>query len=285
MSSRADPQTPALPAALEAIARRRAEVAAGGSRRLLTLILVLVVLWSLAQVDWSEGLFRTGGLAVFQDLLAGLLTPNLSAEIVGRAIEAAWVTVVFAVGGLTLALLGGLPLGILASGVLVRDSRRRAASIAFGRGLLAALRSVHELVWAWLLVAAIGLTPFAAIFALAIPYAGILGRIYADLLVDQPEAPLRALRSNGASGGAVLLYGHLPMALPDMVSYTFYRFECALRASAIMGFVGLGGLGFEIQLALDDLAYSNVSTYLIALIVLIAAVEAWSGLVRRELVR
>ena len=278
------PRTPALPAALEAISSRQREAVGSRGRGLLSLILLAALAWALLQVQWSDGLFRTGGLSVMRDLVAGLLSPNLSADIVSRAVEAAWLTVVYAVAGLSLALLAGLPLGIVAAGVLVRDPARRRASVTLGRSLLAAMRSVHELVWAWLFVAAIGLSPFAAIFALAIPYAGILGRIYADLLVDLPEAPLQSLRASGARESEVLLYGRLPMALPDMVSYAFYRFECALRASAIMGFVGLGGLGFEIQLALDDIAYSDVSTYLIALIVLIAGVEAWSALVRRELV-
>jgi phosphonate transport system permease protein len=149
--------------------------------------------------------------------------------------------------------------------------------------VLAWLRSIHELVWAWLFVAAIGLSPFAAIFALALPYAGILGRIYADLLNDVSPGPLRALRAAGAGETKVLFYGRLPMALPDMVAYSFYRFECALRSAAIMGFIGLGGLGFQVQIALADLKYSTVSTYVLAMILLIVIVETWSSIVRREM--
>ena len=74
--------------------------------------------------------------------------------------------------------------------------------------------------------------PLAAVLALAIPYGGILGRIYSELLQDVPEEPLRALRSAGASEWRVMLYGRLPMALPDMLSYTFYRFECGIPAAA-----------------------------------------------------
>jgi len=144
---------------------------------------------------------------------------------------------------------------------------------------------VHELVWAWLFVIAIGLSPLAAVFALALPYAGILGRIYADLLQDVPRGPLAALRAAGADERDALIYGRLPMALPDMTAYTFYRFECALRSSAIMGFVGLGGLGFQIQIALDGLRYDVAATHLLGLLALIVAVEAWGALVRRELAR
>jgi phosphonate transport system permease protein len=123
----------------------------------------------------------------------------------------------------------------------------------------------------------------AAVFALGIPYGGILGRIYAELLQDVPEGPLRALRSAGAREWRVLLYGRLPMATPDMVSYGFYRLECGIRSAAIMSFVGLGGLGQQIQLSLADLDYERMWTYLFSLIALIVAVDLWSTRFRRGL--
>ncbi|MBI4298002.1 MAG: ABC transporter permease subunit, partial [Chloroflexi bacterium] len=157
-------------------------------------------------------------------------------------------------------------------------------SIAGTRFLLAFLRSVHELVWAWLFVVAIGLSPMAAVLALAIPYGGILGRIYSEILTDVPPQPLRALRAVGASPWKVLLYGRLPMALPDMLSYTYYRLECGIRAVAIMSFVGIGGLGYQIQLSLADLHYDQVWTLLYFLVALIVLVDLWSSVVRRRLV-
>ena len=140
----------------------------------------------------------------------------------------------FAVAGLTLAIAVGLPLGVLGSGVLLRPGSRRFFTITGVRVVLGCLRSIHELVWAWLFVVAIGLSPIAGIFALAIPYAGILGRIYSEILVDVPEEPLNALRTSGASEFKVFLYGRLPMAMPDMLSYTFYRLECGIRSAAIL---------------------------------------------------
>ena len=147
------------------------------------------------------------------------------------------------------------------------------------------MRAIHELVWAWLFVVAIGLSPMAAILALAIPYSGILGRIYAEILQDVPEEPLRSLRSSGASEWQVLLYGRLPAVLPDMLSYTFYRLECAIRAAAVMSFVGVAGLGFQIQISLDDLRFSEVWTLLFVLVGIILLIDLWSTWVRRSLVR
>jgi phosphonate transport system permease protein len=252
---------------------------------LLSLILIGAVLWSVLEVDWGSGLVHGGGWTALGDLAEGFITPDLSGATVEKAAEAAWITIVYAVAGLSVALILAIPLALLASGVLIRDPRRRRLSVATGRTTLSLLRSVHELVWAWLFVAAIGLSPFAAIFALAIPYAGILGRIYADFLTDVPDAPLRSLRSGGAGQAGVLLYGRLPGSIANLSSYTFYRFECGLRSAAIMGFVGLSGLGLQIQLSLDDLDYSRASTFLLVLFALIALVELWSSQLRRRLTR
>lgn len=255
------------------------------NREVLTLILVGAFLWSLLQVDWGGDLVHTGGGAVLLDLLEGLLTPDLSGDVLSSALDAAWVTVAYAVAGLSIAIVLAIPLALAASGVLVTDRRLRRVTVTVARTYLSALRSVHELVWAWIFVAAIGISPFAAIFALAVPYTGILGRIYADRLSDVQESPLRALRGAGAGESMVVLYGRLPIALADLASYTFYRFECGIRSSAIMGFVGVGGLGLQIQLALDDLDFSRASTFLIFLIALIAFVEVWSSVVRGRMVR
>ena len=135
-----------------------------------------------------------------------------------------------------------------------------------------------------LFVYALGLSSATAVLALALPYAGILGRIYADLLNDVPDEPLRALQSSGASPFQVFLFGRLPMAFPDMLSYSFYRFECAIRSAAILGFVGIPGLGYEIQLSLHDILFDQVWTLLVALVVMVVAVDLWSTRVRRSLV-
>lgn len=256
-----------------------------GRRGLLTLLLAGAFLWSILQVDWRGELLHRGGADVLAQILREMARPELSASTLRQALAAAWLTLTYAVAGITVALALAVPLGIAASGALVRHPVLRPLSMASCRVVLGFARAIHELVWALLFVAAIGLSPFAAVFALAIPYAGVLGRIYADLLNDVPEAPLDALRAAGARETKVLLYGRLPMAVPDMVSYTFYRFECALRSSAIMSFVGIGGLGYQIQIALDDLLFSRVATHLLALIILVAVVDIWSSEVRRRLVR
>ncbi len=254
-------------------------------RGLLTLLLLGAVALSASAIDWSGPVAHTGGGGAALRFFRSMLSPDLSPGFLKLALKASWYTVAYAVAGMTLALALGVPLGIVASGTLARTARLRYPMMVGTRLFLGAIRSVHELVWAWLLVVAIGLSPMAAVIALAVPYAGILGRIYSELLNDVPHEPLQALRSTGASELKVLLYGRLPMALPDMVSYTFYRFECAIRAAAIMSFVGIAGLGYQIQLSLADLLFDQVWTLLFFLVVLVLAVDAWSGRVRRSMTR
>ena len=252
-------------------------------RRLLTFILLGAVAWSFFSVRWGGDLLHPGGADSALQILTSLFTLDLSPSFLQIAGAAAWTTVVYAVAGITLAVAVGLPLGVAASGALARSRGMRWGSVAGVRFLLGVMRSIHELVWAWLFVVAIGLSPMAAILALAIPYGGILGRIYAEVLTDVPEEPLRALRSAGASELRVLLYGRLPMALPDILSYTFYRFECAIRSAAIFSFVGIQGLGYQLQLSLDELLYSQMWTLLLSLVALVLLVDLWSTAVRRSL--
>ena len=252
-------------------------------RGFLTLLLGVAFLWSLTSLEWESSPVHPGGLASIGHFFQAAIRPDLSGEFLALALSSAWKTIAYAVAGICLAVALGLPLGILASGVLARRSRAKIPGVAGFRFLLSAMRAVHELIWAWFFVAAIGLSPAAAVLALAIPYAGILGRIYADILNDVPSTPLRALRASGASEAKVLLYGRLPMALPDMLSYTFYRFECAIRSAAIMGFVGVGGLGMQIQLSLLDLYFNEVWTLLFTLVGLVLVVDLWSSWVRRYL--
>jgi phosphonate transport system permease protein len=253
------------------------------SRRLLTFILLAAFAWSLFNVSWGSGLVHPGGFNALREIGGALFRPDLSPSVLADAVRATWRTVAYAVAGITVALTMGVPLGVMASGVLNRTPWVRRLNQGSIRLILAFFRSIHELIWAWLFVAALGLSPMAAVLALGIPYGGILGRIYSELLQDVPEAPLRALRSSGASEWRVFWYGRLPMALPDMLSYTFYRLECGIRSAAILGFVGLGGLGFQVQISLDDLAYDRAWTFMLALIALVVVVDAWSTAVRRKL--
>jgi phosphonate transport system permease protein len=249
----------------------------------LTLFLMAVFVWSLFSIKWNTDLFHTGGIPTMLQIIHGLFHPAFSPGIILLGFESAWITLSYAVAGMSIAIIYAFIVGILASGILTSKNISRICSKVFFRGVLGFTRSIHELVWAWLFVAAVGLSPYAAIFAIAIPYGGILGRIFADMLNDVPSEPIKALKTVGASRLQILVYGHLPLVRADIISYTMYRFECAIRSSAIMSFIGLGGLGYQIQLALQDLKYDEVWTYVLFLIVLVILVDFWSNIVRNKL--
>lgn len=261
----------------------RARLSMPQGRTQLTLILLVAFAWSILSVDTPAGIFHTGGMNAVGEISSAFFRPELSPGFVSTVISDAWTTLSYAIAGMTVAVVFGVPLGIIASGVLQTSRVKRLGVMAGARAILAMLRAVHEIVWAILLVSAFGLTPMAGVLAIGVPYAGILGRILAERLQDAPPEPLNALRAAGASETTVLVYGRLPASAADVVSYAFYRLECAVRAAAVLSFVGLGGLGLRISTALADLSFERMWTAVFALVIMVVGIDLWSALVRRRL--
>ncbi|KAE9525758.1 PhnE/PtxC family ABC transporter permease [Testudinibacter aquarius] len=247
-------------------------------RNFLTLILLLTFLFSLFAIDNEKGIVHSGGWATLQRLFSSLLQLDLSVALLTLAFKSSLLTFAYALLTLSLALIGGFFLAIFASGVFIPSTVLQAVA----RAILGFLRAIHELIWAWFFVAAVGLNPIGAVFALAIPYSGYLGKIFADTLQAVPHKPIAALKQAGATPLQLLFYGYLPQALPMMLSYTMYRLECAIRSSSVLSFVGLGGIGMQIQLSLQDLRYDQVWTFLIFLVGLIVLIDRWSYAVRKR---
>jgi phosphonate transport system permease protein len=206
-------------------------------------------------------------------------------------LTATWRTLAFATAAMSLALLASLPLAFLASSsrwnldTHAPTVRLLAPSVQAGtRLLIALLRSVHELLWAVILLAALGLSPGTAVVAIALPYAGTLAKVFSEMLDEAPEESARALRDLGASRGVVFLFGRLPRALPDMAAYAFYRFECAVRSAAVLGFFGFPTLGYYLKASFDNLHMRETWTWLWALTALVVAFELWSSHLRRRFV-
>ena len=257
------------------------------SRGLSLLLLVLAVAWGLLSV--VEPLrIGTGGLALIGDFLSAAVQPALwdgEHFLPVLALRAAGQTMALAAASLSLAIVGGAVLTpLLSVAVTARLGRAGRLLWLLGRGLAAALRSVHELLWAILLLAALGRSSPAAVLAIGLPFAGMLARVYAELLDEADPKPAQALERIGAGPLAALLLGRLPLILPDAIAYTLYRFECALRASAVLGFFGLPTLGYYIALAAENVAMEQLWTFLYALLALVVLVEVWSGAVRKRLV-
>jgi phosphonate transport system permease protein len=147
------------------------------------------------------------------------------------------------------------------------------------------LRSIPELVWASLLLVAAGLGPFAGTLALALHTTGVLGRLFAESLENAPPGPAAALRAQGVGNGRLFLYATLPQVLPQLLSYTLYRWENNIRAAAVLGVVGAGGLGQLLSFHMGLFHMGKTATILMAMLLLVALVDSLSYAARRLLTR
>lgn len=268
---------------------------------LLSLLAAGVYAWYGLGLSWRDLSPNGGGLAIAKEFFSRALTPAWTSEaafvppgtppLIVHALEAAGRTVLYAAAAMSLALLIGAVLGFLAStswwahGEHRGPARAAAPALWFvARATIAVMRSIHELLWAVLFVAAMGLSDVAALVALALPFGGTLAKIFSELADEAPDAAGDALRAAGSTETTVFLFGRLPLAAPDMIAYAFYRFECALRSSAVLGFFGFPTLGLDIRQSFRSTNYGEVWTYLYVLVAMIVLFDAWSARVRRRLV-
>lgn len=249
--------------------------------RLLGALATLVILWPLFQAAEVKpgALFDPGNLKVIGNFLAGFLPPETGAEFMGYLAKATLETLAIATAGMALAFLIAVPMGYLATGA----GREKATLNPVTRSLLTILRGIPELVWALVFVRVFGLGPAAGVLALGLTYGGMLAKVYAEILESVDAAPARALRHNGAGRPLAILYGLIPQASKELASYTVYRWECAIRASVVMGFVGAGGLGQLMDQAMKMLNGGEAATILLTFMLLVFSADGLSGWLRRAL--
>ena len=242
--------------------------------------LVLASFWSL---DLQWGAFLSFDAARSMARFVGeFFPPDLSAAFVRKVAAASLETLAMSALGTLLAAAGGLLLALPASRTHEADPARARAPT---RLLLNALRAVPELVWAALLLISAGLGPFAGTLALALHTTGVLGRLFAEAMENASPGPAAALRTQGVGAARVFLYATLPQALPQLVSYTLYRWENNIRAAAILGVVGAGGLGQLLAFHMGLFQMGKTATVLCAMLLLVALVDALSYATRRSLAR
>jgi phosphonate transport system permease protein len=244
------------------------------------LALVVASFWSL-DLQWAQFLSLDAARSMGR-FLAEFVPPDTSPEFVAKLVRATWETLAMSALGTLLAALAAVLLALPASRLHPGESAR-------GRGatrlLLNALRSVPELVWAALLLIAAGLGPFAGTLALAIHTAGVLGRLFAEAIENAPTGPGDALRTQGQGRVRVFLYATLPQVLPQLLSYTLYRWENNIRAAAVLGVVGAGGLGQLLSFHMGLFHMNKTASILGAMIALVLLVDLLSYSARKVLTR
>ena len=247
-----------------------------GLAGLATALLVLaavVASFAYLAVDWLA-VVRGDAPRLMVRFVAEFFPPDLSAGFLRKTAWAALETLAVSSLGTVLAALAGALLALPASGRLGAFARPAA------RFILNLLRSMPELVWAALMVLAAGLGPFAGTLALALHTTGVLGRLFAETLENLPPAPERALREAGAGAATAFAYGSLPVAAPQWLGYTLYRWEMNIRMAAVLGFVGAGGLGQMLYFHLSLFQQAQAMTVLLAMFVLVVGVDAASARLR-----
>ena len=241
-------------------------------------LIVLAVVASFAYLAIDvRALLSPSSLRLMAKFIGEFFPPDLSAPFVARVARGALQTLAVSALGTLLATLAGALLALPASGRFGLAPRLAA------RALLNVLRSVPELVWAALMVLAAGLGPFAGALALALHTAGVLGRLFAETLENAPRESERALRDAGSGAVTAFAYGCLPLVTAQGAAYVLYRWEMNIRMAAVLGFVGAGGLGQLLYYHLSIFQQAQAATVLLAMFVLVFAVDASSARLRRGL--
>ena len=255
--------------------RRRAPAVAG---------ILAVVVGSV----WISGIGRSAvvnpqGWSQFSEFFAAAASPRLDGTFLRLTADAAAITLGYALLGTLLALSIGVALGIATADAWTRDDRPHPTTSALRRVLrsgLVPIRSVHEAIYALLLVRVLGINPLVAVLAIGVPFGAVTARVFAQMLDDVEPEPFATLRSMGATRAQAMLYATIPIALRNLVSYAFYRFECAIRSAAVLGVIGAAGLGYQIRLSFQSLRYDEIWTLLYAVILLSGASDFLSARVR-----
>ena len=238
--------------------------------------LTVASFWTL-DLKWAQ--FFSGDAARRMGKFVGeLLVPETSARFLVKLGWAALETLAMSALGTLLAVAFGLALAVPASKTHSHDPARWRA---LSRLVLNMLRSIPELVWAALLLISAGLGPLAGTLALAMHTTGVLGRLFAESIENASPGPAFALRCRGVSEANIFWYATLPQVLPQLLSYALYRWENNIRAAAVLGVVGAGGLGQMLAFHMGLFQMQETSSILLAMLLMVALVDAASYAARR----
>lgn len=254
------------------------------------LAVLVVLLPSLVAVEFKPWmLFEPENLRVTAGFVMDFFPPEVNSEFLFLILRESWTTIAIATAGMALAMLFAVPFALAASSALSISSLTGPMNPAglvirqLIRWFLIVLRSVPELIWALIFVRVVGLGPAAGVLAIAVTYTGMLGKIYGEILESGDTQASRALLIGGGSRLQAFFYGLLPQNATEISSYTVYRWECAIRSSAVLGFVGAGGLGQQMDASMKMFNGGEVATILIVLMVLVAIADLMSTFIRKAI--
>lgn len=257
-----------------------------------------LMIWSYVGTEFSlRGLLGGESAAQIWTYAKNLFPPDLSKDFLLKT--GYWALETFAMSflGTILAVVIALALvffssrNLMFAGLLFEMERSRPWVRMLRTGLylgakstLNILRTVPHIVWALILVFAVGLGPFPGMLALGIHTGGVLGRLFGEVVENVEIQPIEALQATGATRLQIVFYGILPQVLPEFVAYTLYRWEVNIREAVILGYVGAGGLGQQIQIAISLFLEHRLLTLIMAIYVIVTLVDYLSAHLRNRLI-
>lgn len=247
-------------------------------RWIATTAVVVLVVWSIAGLDikWERLLDAPGDLWT----VARLMFTNMELDDVGRLLGEMWDSVAIAWLGTMIAAVFAVPMAFLAA-----ENLTARPVVWIVRLIFNILRAVPEIILAIALVPILGLTPKAGVVAIAIGSIGTLGKLCSEVLEGIQKGPLEAADAVGANRLQRLRWGVLPQSLPEIASFVLYRFEINIRASAVLGVIGAGGIGGVLSESLRFKEWGTAGLAIIIVVVVTMLIDAVSGWIRRRLVR
>ncbi len=258
-----------------AAARRRARTL----RYAVYLVVAAVVAWSVEAIvvgdtDWSR--ISVAGVAK-----AAWRFIDFDLSILPSLWDATLETVLMATLATLLGALMAIPVAWLGAGNISPLGR---ATYLFGRVLMTLSRSVHEVVWGLVFVAAVGLGALAGVLAMAVRSIGFISKTVAEAIEDVNPGPVEAMRAVGANRFQVLMFGIVPQILPVVIGNVIFEWDVNIRRSTIMGLVGAGGLGLALHRQMASYNYGGIATVIFVILVLIVFGEVFSAWARKRVI-
>lgn len=249
-----------------AVPGRLSSISAGSFTILIALAAVVIV--SAGDVAPSfERLFN--GFPRLANLVERMMPPNMEPDFLTRIFWRILETFQIALVGTVFGIILSLPIAWL--------SARGVSPLGiFGylfKVLVSLFRTIPDLVWALLFVAAVGLGAVAGTMTIIVDTIGFCGRFFAEAMEDSDKQPREALAAHGAGNFSILCSAIIPDAMPSMINTALFALEKAVRSSVVLGLVGAGGIGQELKVAFDLFQYRNASMIILAIFAIVLIME------------
>lgn len=245
---------------------------------------ILVLTAALLIHGWTQGVaLHAGDMIQGIGRLGSFFTDALppDTERLGPILSSLLLTFEMALLGTIIGVILSLPLAVLAA---QNTSPHRSIHLV-SRGFITICRTIPDLVWALIFVIAVGLGPQAGVLAIAVDVMGFCGRFFADAIEEMDPGAAEGLEATGAPKRSVILGAIFPSILPSIVATSMFALEQATRSSVVLGLVGAGGIGVELNVSMTLMRYDEALMIILAIFVVVFIVERLSAAIRRRILK